>query len=139
MTAPRPLGYWIRTVDQLFDAQYEEAAEEAGIARREWQVLNRLRIGNVAEEAIVDALAPFVDEPESLDESLRRLEKDGLVEQRSGEYRITDRGTLRMDDVQEHAGEKIRGRATGSLSDSDYEQLLATLERIAVDLGWQPT
>lgn len=47
MTAPRPLGYWVRTVDQLIEEQFQVAAEESGLTRREWQMLNRLRIGAV--------------------------------------------------------------------------------------------
>lgn len=139
MTAPRPLGYWVRTVDQLIEEQFQVAAEESGLTRREWQMLNRLRIGAVAEDSLRDAMAPFLDVDESLDDPLRRLTDDGLLVHQEPEYRLTDRGVERVDEVQELAAQRIRDQATDGLPDGDYEKLVATLERVAHNLGWQTT
>ncbi|KAA1426743.1 MarR family transcriptional regulator [Nocardioides antri] len=137
MTAPRPLGYWVRTVAQLIEEQFQVAAEESDLTRREWQLLNRLRIGAVAEDSLRDAMAPFLDGDESLDDPLRRLTDDGLVVHQEPEYRLTDRGVERVDEVQEIAAQRVRDQATDGVSEDDYQRLITTLERIALNLGWQ--
>ena len=139
MTAPRPLGYWVATVDRMLDEQFERAAETTGIGRREWQIMNRLHIGNVREDTLEATLAPFLQEREDLRPSLEHLLDEKLVEQRSGEYRLTDEGRARMERVQEEAVQGIRDRVMDGLTQEDYERLLATLERVARNLGWEPT
>jgi DNA-binding MarR family transcriptional regulator len=138
MTAPRPLGYWVSAVDQLLDEQFERSAEESGLTRREWQIINRLRIGAVEEESLQAAMAPYLDLEESLDDPLRRMMDDGLIEHQASEYRLTDRGADRVDEIQDQAVRRIRDHATDGLSQEDYEHLLASLERIARNLGWEP-
>ena len=138
MTAPRPLGYWVRTVDQALEERLQSAAEESGLTRREWQILNRLRIGAVEEDSLRAALAPYLDGDESLADPLRRLADDGLLVHNEPEWRLTDDGVERVDRVREEAAQEIRERATDGLSEEDEERLLATLERIARNLGWDP-
>lgn len=84
-------------------------------------------------------MAPFLDVDESLDDPLRRLTDDGLLVHQEPEYRLTDRGVERVDEVQELAAQRIRDQATDGLPDGDYEKLVATLERVAHNLGWQTT
>jgi len=139
MTAPRPLGYWVKTVDRMIDEQFEAQADSAGISRREWQVLNRLRIGGVSDGSLEAALAPFLGEGESLEEALDRLRSTGWVEHRSGEHRLTDAGIAKVEEVQAASVEGIRDRLMDGLTEEDHEHLLRTLERMARNLGWEPT
>lgn len=136
MTAPRPLGYWVRAVDQSLEEQYQIAAERSGLTRREWQILGRLRVGAVEEDSLRAALAAYLDEDESLADPLRRLSGDGLLVHQEPEWRLTDRGVERVEEVQAAAVETIRAQATDGLSEEEYERLLATLEQVARNLGW---
>lgn len=138
MTAPRPLSYWVRAVDELLDEQFAQSAEEAGLTRREWQLLNRLRVGAVADDALDAAIGPFLDDGEDLADPVRRLTDDGLLEHQGSEYRLTDKGVQRVDDVQDEAVRRISDRATSGLGEDGYRQLVDSLERVAHDLGWSP-
>ena len=42
MTAPRPLGFWLKLLDQLIDRRFEETLGEQGVSRRQWQLLTVL-------------------------------------------------------------------------------------------------
>lgn len=136
MTAPRPLGYWVSAVYQLLEEQYEQAAHDTGLGQREWQVLNRLRTGAVADDFLRQALAPFLGAEGDLDDAVRRLDGEGLLEHQGPEYRLTDKGVHRVDEVRESAVQRIRDRA--ALSQQEYDGLVGVLERVARNLGWQP-
>lgn len=137
MTAPRPLGYWLTTVDRLLDDQFETAAEATGVSRAGWQLLARLRTGAVAQDAI-EAL-PLAARGVDVLVELERLARDGLVENRGSEWRVTDAGHRRVAEVETTADEEIRDRLASVVTTPQYDELVATLEQIALELGWQPT
>ncbi|UMG94205.1 hypothetical protein [Nocardioides sp. TF02-7] len=136
MTAPRPLSYWVRAVDELLDHQYVEAAGEAGLTAQEWHLINRLRVGAVADDSLPAALPH--DTGDDLDDPVRRLVDDGLLVHQGPEYRLTDEGVRRVEDVQEVAVRRVRERAVEDLGEDGYQQLVDTLERVARKLGWSP-
>lgn len=138
MTAPRPLSYWVRTLETLLQDERARAAERAGLDRGQWQVLSRLRLGAVAEDAIRESLAPFLLEGDSVDDVLDRVVGDGLVEHRANEYRLTDRGSQRIADLEDETDGDVEERALASVPPAERDALLATLERVATNLGWQP-
>ena len=138
MTAPQPLSYWARTLDNLFQAEHAQAAEAAGVDRGQWQVLTRLKVGAVADDVLRDSLAPFVVEGDSADAVVDRVLGDGLVEHRANEYRLTERGQERIDEVEAKAVDDLDRRAFDGLSQEERDRLLSTLERVATNLGWQP-
>jgi DNA-binding MarR family transcriptional regulator len=138
MTAPRPLGYWGKTVDRLIDQQFEEAAGTTGLSRREWQVLNRLAIGAEAAATIEESLAPFAGAGGSIRSVLDALTDAGLVEHQGNEFRLAEAGYARVEEVQGSSVQKIRDRAMQGISAEEYDRLIATLERVAKNLGWEP-
>jgi DNA-binding PadR family transcriptional regulator len=125
MTAPRPLGYWLTTLDRLLEEQVEDALAERGLGRREWHALGRLEHGAVAEDVAVDLL-PAVES----------LVAAGLVEHRSGEYRLTPEGGKRVTELQEGPVQAVAERAAEGLSAEQYDALLGALEQVATNLGW---
>lgn len=139
MTAPHhPLSFWIRTLDSLLQDEFARAAEDADIDRGQWQVLTRLRLGGVADDVLRDGLAPFVADDDTVDSVVDRVVGDGLVEHQANEYRLTTRGLERVDEVEEKTLSDIHGRAFDGVTQEDEDQVLATLERVATNLGWQP-
>jgi hypothetical protein len=63
---------------------------------------------------------------------------DGLTEHQGPEWRLTDAGHRRVADVEGRADEEIREQLGSVLTTPQYDELVATLERVAIELGWQP-
>jgi len=125
MTAPRPLGYWLTTLDRLLEEQVEDAVAARGLSRREWHALGRLEHGAVAEDVAEDLLP-----------ALASLVSGGLVEHRSGEYRLTPDGSERVAELQSGPVQAVAERAAEGLSPEQYDALLGSLEQVATNLGW---
>lgn len=125
MTAPRPLGYWLMTLDRLLEEHVEDAVAARGLTRREWHALARLEHGAVAED-VAEEMLP----------ALERLISGGLVELRSGEYRLTESGSERVSELQAGPVQAVAERAAEGLSAQEYDALLGSLEKVATNLGW---
>ena len=77
-------------------------------------------------------------EGDSVDAVVDRVLGDGLVEHRANEYRLTERGQERIDEVEAKAVGDLDRRAFDGMSEEERDRLLSTLERVATNLGWQP-
>ena len=122
----------------LLQDEFARAAEGAGVDAGQWQVLTRLRVGSVADDVLRDGLAPFVPADATVEDVVGHAEKDGLVEHQANEYRLTDRGLDRVAEVEQQVLGDLEGRAFADVPDEDRERVLATLERVASNLGWTP-
>ena len=60
----RPIGYWLKEVDRLIEADFARLLAEENLTRRHWQVLNALASGAGSQAEIDHALAPFRSEHE---------------------------------------------------------------------------
>jgi len=136
MTAPRPLPYWMRTIDRLIDEQVVDAVEATGLDRRAWTVICRLEHGAVRAEEVEDLLAPYGGSKETTAEVLRRLVDDGLTERAGPDYRLTDAGERRAAELQAGPVRAVVDRATADLGEDELARMLAGLERVARSLGW---
>ena len=135
MSAPRPIGYWVKTVDRLIDDQFAAAAGEAGLTRRQWQILNVLaEQPGATREQIARALAPFLTATESIDEHLAGI--PDLVAVRPDGLELTPAGRARLDEVRASSVAQLRERVAAGLTREEYDTTLRTLERIARNLGW---
>jgi hypothetical protein len=87
MEQRRPLGYWLKLLDQLIEDNLNRVLEADGLHRRHWQAMNLLapgpdfdragRRGPATKEAIAQRLRPFwsgssVDVDEAVEELKRR-------------------------------------------------------------------
>jgi hypothetical protein len=59
MDAPKPIGYWLKHLDNLLDEQFAATLAGLGVGRRDWQVLNTLSRGPATRQDLEAALAPF--------------------------------------------------------------------------------
>lgn len=140
MNATRPLGYWLKLVDSLIDEQFAATLEEHGVTRRQWQVLNLLEQQPATEAELSAGLSPFFaspDEPDSVTEHLNELVESGWITHSDGEYSITDRGHTSLLKLSELV-ERIRTQSGQDLDGSEYDAVVAALEKIARNLGWDP-
>ncbi len=136
MTAPRRLAYWARTIDRLVDEQVADAVEADGIDRRQWPVLMGLHHGSVRAEEVETLLAPLTGPGPTASEVLRSLVADGLAEVQADDFRLTAEGVARVEALQAGPVQAVVERATADLGEAELEQLLASLERVARNLGW---
>lgn len=126
MTAPRPLGYWLTTLDRLVEEQIADAVEASGLRRSQWRVLSRLALGAITEGSL---------DPGAEDD-VRALGDAGLVEHHGAEYRLTATGHDRVAELQEGPVQAVADRAVADLSPAEQDALLAGLEKVARSLGW---
>ncbi|GAB3661948.1 MarR family winged helix-turn-helix transcriptional regulator [Glycomyces tarimensis] len=59
MDTPKPIGYWVKHLDNLLERQFQAALEDRDLTRRHWQVLNVLYGGARSSEELEESLAPF--------------------------------------------------------------------------------
>lgn len=127
-TDRRPLGYWLRVVDGLITREFAVAFENEGVTRRDWMLLNLLS-GDVEAPGFAERLA-------RKGKRLRRLEDLGWAEEQGdGTWALTDAGR----EAKERLGgvvSGIRSRVAGAVTPDDYATMMASLEAIARELGW---
>lgn len=144
MNAQRPIGYWLKLVDSLISEQFAASLEEHGVTRRQWQLLNLLGVDPHTSDELMAALAPFFDEvspegePASPAEHLTELLESGWVAQDEDSYVLTDRGRTSLERLTEIV-EGMRERSSAGVTAEQYETTIATLQRMATNLGWSGT
>lgn len=125
---PKPLGFWLRTVDALLSQEFATAFDGTGTSRRDWMILNIL-------SGDVDA-AGFAERLARKGKRLGGLAERGWVEQQGdGTWTITEEGRAAQARLGELV-EGIRSRVAGAVSPEDFATTLASLEAIARELGW---
>lgn len=119
----RPFGYWITAVDRLMRAEFATVFADEGITRRDWRLLNRI------DGTVVDG-RPLRGH------GLRRLIEFGWIARSRDGWALTDAGTL----AQQRLGaavDEIRARVANALEPTEYETMNASLQKIAIEFGWE--
>jgi DNA-binding MarR family transcriptional regulator len=131
-TAERPIGYWLKHLDGLFEAGLDRALADMGISRRHWQTMNVLGGGPQGELALADALRPFwVEGAITLDEVTAALARRGWVTRSAeGRYGLTESGEAAHAAVSERV-QATRRAATAGLGADEYQATVRTLRRMA--------
>jgi len=133
-----PLGFWLRTVDSLFDSSMDEMFTAAGVTRRLWQVLNTIKRNEPVSTQDVDAaMAMFLDEDvPSSSPLLEDLGHRGWVDATGGTWTLTDDGRSAVAELEKqvtrHREVMFRG-----VDDTDYRTTVETLARVASNLDPQ--
>jgi DNA-binding MarR family transcriptional regulator len=135
MTDQRPIGFWLQLVDGLITAQFDTSLDEHGVTRRQWQLLNVLDREPSSVDTLDAAIAPFLAEGESSVEHLSELIESGWVDATPTGYELTDRGRTAFEKLATVVGANREVVANG-LTEQEYATTVATLERMARNLGW---
>jgi hypothetical protein len=135
--AERPIGFWLKLVDRLIDERFAAIIEEHGVTRRQWQLLGVIASSEATAEQLDAAIAPFLQEGavETSADHLAELVESDWVSISDGEYELTPRGTLAYSKLSEVVAGLRRTVADG-IPEPDYETTLASLERMARNLGY---
>lgn len=138
MAEQRPIGYWVKLVDQLIDRQFERTIDDHGVTRRQWQLLNVLARGVSTVEQLDEAIAPFLaggEEPESAVEHLSELIDSAWVDATADGYELTDRGRTAFGTLAEVVSHQ-RVQVAQGVSEQEYAKTVDVLERMARNLGF---
>ena len=120
---PRPLGFWLHTVDRLITRAFDRAFEGEPIDRRDWMILNRI-------DGSVDApLHP------RRTKRLGRLARLGWIAPTASGWALTEAGRAAKDRLAEKAA-GVRAQVAEAAPAEDIATTLRTLEAIALALGW---
>ena len=138
MAPQRPIGFWLKALDQLINEQFDAILEEHGVTRRQWQVMSLLSSDPASRADLDEALAPFLTgtEPESLDEQLGELVDSGWVERNGEMFSLTALGRTSFARLGEVVG-RSRDTLAQGITSTEYEQTMDVLERMARNLGWK--
>ncbi|MER6951426.1 MarR family transcriptional regulator [Nonomuraea sp. NPDC000554] len=118
----KPIGYWLKHLDNLFESAMDDALAEQGVTRRQWQILNAL--AHNAEDPR-DALRPFSGVTGALDELTAR----GWI----ADDRLTDAGRDAHAVIAQHVG-RFRQRAVDGVSTQEYQATVDVLSRMCANL-----
>jgi len=135
MEMNRPIGYWLKHLDDLIEAAAERTFAEEKLTRRHWQIMNVLRESPQEEAGLSEAIRPFWGPGAiTLHEVICELTRRGwLTQDDAGRYSLTPAGQAGHATVEK----KVRGvRATfiTGLTEEDYLGTLRVLQRMAENL-----
>jgi hypothetical protein len=137
MADPRPIGFWLRLVDNLINEQFSTTLDEHGVTRMQWQLLNVLARGQASVEMLDAAVAPFlVPGGETTIDHLTELIESAWVDATPTGYELTERGHGALDRLTNVVAEQRTVMSAG-VTEGDYLTTVSTLERMATNLGWQ--
>jgi DNA-binding MarR family transcriptional regulator len=123
----KPIGWWLKEVDRLLEASFEQVLAADGLNRRQWQALNAA----AGPDSIATALAPFLTgDPAELAAVTDPLVARGWLD---GE-RLTDEGRAALTALTEKV-QLQRRRVTAGVSDEEYVATIGVLRQMAQNLA----
>jgi len=135
MTDQRPIGYWLKLVDNLIERQFAETLDEHGVTRRQWQLLNVLARGAATVEQLDEAVRPFVTDGDSSAEHLSELIDSAWVSSTAAGYEMTERGFTAFGTLSEVVAQQ-RTIVGQGISEAQYTETVSVLEQMARNLGF---
>ncbi len=107
----RPIGWWLKRLDELIDARFAACYADVGLDRRQWQVLNVLAPHPRPATEVAAALAPFWDDTGTdAVKTLERLAEQALtMRTQDGRWAMTAAGESKRS-MASDAVEGIRAR-----------------------------
>jgi DNA-binding MarR family transcriptional regulator len=130
----RPIGYWLKKLDRLIDAQFERQLEEAVLSRRQWQLLNLLEDGPRSVPELQSELEPFLqDDPDDLSDALSGLVTRGWADSKDNIVTLTETGRAQFGVVKAKVAE-LRQALTAGISADEYQATIDVLARMSANL-----
>ncbi len=130
----RPIGYWLKTLDRLIDGQFESRLGDAGLSRRQWQILNLLYDGARSMPELQDELEPFLhDAPDELDDAVTGLLSRGWADAQNAVISLSQTGEAQFGLVTANIAELRQDLAAG-ISPEEYRATVDVLVRMVANL-----
>jgi DNA-binding MarR family transcriptional regulator len=132
--AERPIGYWLKKLDRLIDGQFERQLGDAGLSRRQWQILNLLQGGARSMPELQAELEPFLqDAPDELDDATTGLLSRGWADSQNAVISLSETGEAQFGLVTANIAELRQVLAAG-ISPAEYQATIDVLIRMVVNL-----
>jgi DNA-binding MarR family transcriptional regulator len=123
----KPIGWWLKEVDRLLEASFEQVLAADGLIRRQWQALNAA----TGPGSIESTLAPFLTgDPAEVAAVTDPLVARGWLD---GE-RLTIEGQAALEALTTKV-QAQRERVTSGVSDEEYVATIGVLRRMAQNLA----
>ena len=130
----RPIGYWLKKLDRLIDEQFEQQLGEAGLSRRQWQVINMLEGDPRSVPELQSELEPFLQEdPDDLTDALSGLVTRGWVASQENIVNLTETGQAQLKLIKAKVAE-LRQASMAGISPEEYQTTIDVLARMASNL-----
>jgi DNA-binding MarR family transcriptional regulator len=130
----RPIGYWLKKLDRLIDEQFEQQLGEAGLSRRQWQVINLLEGDPRSVPELQSELEPFLQEdPDDLTDALSGLVTRGWVASQENIVNLTETGQAQLKLIKAKVAE-LRQASMAGISPEEYQTTIDVLARMASNL-----
>ena len=130
----RPIGYWLKKLDGLIEGHYERQLGDAGLTRRQWQVLNLLEDGPRSMPELQAELEPFLrDSPGELSDAVSGLVSRGWADSRDNVISLTEAGQAQFGLVKAKVAELRQALALG-ISPEEYQATIDLLARMVANL-----
>ncbi|HEY1176361.1 MAG TPA: hypothetical protein VGF17_09395 [Phytomonospora sp.] len=134
----KPIGYWLKHLDNLITTSFDEVFGRRGLGRRHWQVLNSLTRGPASHDELSRRLTPFWEEGAiSLDETTGLLLDRGWIAREDDGYRLTDDGRAVQAALRTES-DATRDLLTANMTADDYNTVVDGLARMAANLESRP-
>jgi DNA-binding MarR family transcriptional regulator len=131
----KPIGYWLKRLDQLIEGSFDRALAQADLTRRHWQVMNVLHAGSASEQEIAEALQAFW-RPRAVaqDQVVGELVRRGWARRNEDHrYRLTSQGEAARAALVERV-QALRAAMTDGLTRAQYAAVVDGLRRMAENL-----
>jgi len=130
----RPIGYWLKNLDRLIDARFERQLGDAGLSRRQWQLINLLEDGPRSVPELHTELEPFLqDAPDDLQDALSGLVGRGWADSQEEIVALTEIGQAQFGLVTAKVAE-LRQTLMIGISAEEYQATTDVLIRMAANL-----
>jgi DNA-binding MarR family transcriptional regulator len=130
----RPIGYWLKKLDRLIDEQFEQQLGEAGLSRRQWQVINLLEGDPRSVPELQSELEPFLQEDlDDLTDALSGLLTRGWVVSQDNIVNLTETGQAQLKLIKAKVTE-LRQASMAGISPEEYQTTIDVLARMASNL-----
>jgi hypothetical protein len=130
----RPIGYWLKKLDRLIDEQFDGQLSDAGLTRRQWQVLNLVEDGPRSVPELEAELEPFLqDALHDLPHALSGLLTRGWTDVQENIVTLTETGQAQLELLKAKiAG--VREALMIGISPEEYQATIDVLSRMAANL-----
>ena len=133
----KPIGYWVKNLDQLIESRLDAVLYRHDLNRRKWQALNVVDAARTSQTDIARELQPFLETPEEAERLVDELLEGGWVSASDGVLQPTQIGRERMN-LAAHDVTAERQRISEGISASDYETTVRTLSIMCRNLESGP-
>lgn len=131
MDDQKPIGYWLKHLHNLLEAQLASALAEFDLTRRHWQVLNTVSRRPLTRHELREALTPFwTEDTPDLAEVLDDLAARGWIHDRGETVILTPEGRAAHAAAAERIG-RVRATVAEGLTPEQYAGTIQVLAHMA--------